>query len=177
MSGFRLVIETWTASQPASLAFESSTSFLVGLDDGRFARYRIDLGSGRATHQWTNDTPRGTSPVTAIALDTTTRVLALAVGSDILVFNRFTTTGGFFGQASTQWLTRSQANSSSQPTSLAVWTSRGTSETLLLRPPSPSALRQVANSSSLSVDKTWREFIFPVLPRLELSDNHQLCHI
>ena len=94
--GFRPAIETWTTSQPTSLAFESSSSFLVGFDDGRFAEYLIDLGAKCLVHRWTNDTLRGTSPVTAIALDATARNLALAVGSDVLVFNRFTGTGETF---------------------------------------------------------------------------------
>lgn len=92
--GFRPVIETLTLSQPTSLTFEGSTSFLVGFDDGRFAKYLIDLRSKRLVHQWTNESVRGVLPVTAIALDTTACILALAVGSNVLLFSRFDIIGG-----------------------------------------------------------------------------------
>ena len=94
LTGFRPVIKTLTPSQPTSLTFEGPTSFLVGLDDGRFARYLIDLRSKRLVHQWTNDSLRGMDSITAIALDTTARILALAVGSNVLLFSRLTAIGG-----------------------------------------------------------------------------------
>jgi len=94
--GFRPAIsmDVSLAAEPTSLTFESSVSFLVGLSDGRFAKYLIDPSANRLVHQWTNDTLHGVFPVTALTLDSTVRILALAAGSRIFLFHRHTKTGG-----------------------------------------------------------------------------------
>ena len=91
--GFRPTIKTDTVSSPTSLVFENQTSFLAGFDDGRFVRYAIDLTSKRLVEGWTNNTLRGVSCVTAIALDETSQTLALATGPSVLVFSRIYGTG------------------------------------------------------------------------------------
>lgn len=94
MAGFCPMIEAGAISQPASLAFESSTTFIAGLDDGRFVKYTIDLKSKRLVKEWTNNSLRGpASSVTAIALDGTSEILALAVGPSVFVFIRVPETG------------------------------------------------------------------------------------
>ena len=91
--GFRPTIKTDTIPNPTSLAFESQTSFLAGFNDGRFVRYAIDLTSKRLVEGWTNNTLRGVSCVTAIALDETSQTLALATGPSVFVFSRISETG------------------------------------------------------------------------------------
>jgi len=93
LAGFRPVIETDAISQPTSFVFESSTAFLAGHDDGRFVEYRIDLKSRRLIEGWTNNLLRGPSPVSALALNETSRILALAVGPSVFVFHRISGTG------------------------------------------------------------------------------------
>jgi WD40 repeat protein len=94
LAGFSPMIEADAISQPASLAFESSTTFIAGLDDGRFVKYTIDLKSKRLVKEWTNNSLRGpASSVTAIALDGTSEILALAVGPSVFVFIRVPETG------------------------------------------------------------------------------------
>lgn len=95
VTGFRPVIETGTISSPTSLTFESSTSFFVGLSDGRFVEYKVDLRSKYLVKGWTNDALHGGFPVTAMTLDATVRVLALAVGPGVFVFNRVARTGAW----------------------------------------------------------------------------------
>lgn len=94
--GFLLAVEADTASYPTSLTFESSATFLVGFNDGRFVEYTIDLGSKRLVKGWTNNTLRGASCVTAIALDETSQILTLAQGPSVLVFSRISKTGAMF---------------------------------------------------------------------------------
>ena len=103
--GFRPTMETDAVSSPTSLTFESSTSFLVGLDDGRFVRYAIGLNPKRLVQGWTNNTLRGALCVTAIALDETAQVLALAVGPSVFVFSRISETGEVPSRVSLSQLT------------------------------------------------------------------------
>jgi WD40 repeat protein len=93
LAGFCPAIEADTISQPTSLAFESSTTFLAGLDDGRFVEYSIDLKSKRLVKGRTNSVLRGPSLVSALALDEKSQTLALAVGPSVFVFRRVSGTG------------------------------------------------------------------------------------
>ena len=93
VTGFRPTIEAGTISSPTSLTFESSSSFFVGLGDGRFVEYKVDLRSKHLIKGWTNDALHGSLPVTAMTLDATNRILVLAVGPGVFVFNRVSRTG------------------------------------------------------------------------------------
>lgn len=95
LAGFSSAVETSTISPSTSLTFESSSSFLVGLEDGRFVEYKIDLRSRHLVKGWTNDSLHGNLSVAAIALDATARILALAVGHDVFVFHRAARTGAY----------------------------------------------------------------------------------
>ena len=97
--GFQLTIEKDVASSPTSLTFETPTSFLAGLEDGRFVEYRIDLASNRLVKGWTNNMLRGISHITAIALDETSKILALAAGPSVFVFSRIPETGEVLGSS------------------------------------------------------------------------------
>lgn len=88
LTRFCPTMEAEAISQPTSFAFENSSTFLVGLDDGRFSKYTIDLRSKRLVIGWTNSGPRGPSPVTAMALNKTGQTLALVAGPNVLVFIR-----------------------------------------------------------------------------------------
>lgn len=95
--GFRPMMETATPGIiPTSLALESPTSFLAGFDDGRFISYSIDSNSERLVKGWTNNTLRGASRVTAMALDETSQILALVAGPSVFVFSRIPETGEVF---------------------------------------------------------------------------------
>ena len=93
LTGVRPVIKAPVPPQPTSLTFENSMSFLVGFGDGRFSKYLIDLESMSLVHQWTNNTCHGAAAAAAIALDTTSCILALAIRSDIRLFSRPTVKG------------------------------------------------------------------------------------
>lgn len=93
LTGFCPSIEARAISQPTSLTFEGSTTFLTGLDDGRFVKYTIDLKSKRLVKEWTNNVLRGPSSITAIALSGASQILAVAAGPSVFIFNRVSVTG------------------------------------------------------------------------------------
>ena len=99
LTGVRLAIKAPVPPQPTSITFETSMSFLVGFGDGHFSKYLIDLESMSIVHQWTNNTCHGTAAAAAIALDTTSCILALAIRSDIRLFSRPTVKGRSSGCA------------------------------------------------------------------------------
>jgi len=160
VTGFRPLVETGTISSPTSLAFENSTSFFVGLSDGRFVEYRVDLRSKYLVKGWTNDALHGSLPATAMTLDATARILALAVGPGVFVFNRVARTGAwmFFGWDIGWKLNPLQVNSSLQQMFPASSTSKGSPVTIL--PPSHSTCAFLRTLSSLSpfVGKTWCKY-------------------
>ncbi|KAF9644391.1 hypothetical protein BDM02DRAFT_3131799 [Thelephora ganbajun] len=95
LAGFRPTLSANLFANPASLVWESATKFYVGLSDGRFVDYRIDLANKRLAKGTTNSSLRGGLPATAIAIDAESKTLALAVGPDVFALRRVNRTGEF----------------------------------------------------------------------------------
>ena len=80
-------------ANPISLVWGSSMEFYVGLSDGRFVDYTIDLSNKQPTRGIINSSLYGRFPVTAIAIDAESTTLALAVGPDVFAFRWVNDTG------------------------------------------------------------------------------------
>lgn len=91
---FGPTIEVTSPSRPTSLAFGSSTTLLVGLEDGRFVKYTINFETGSLVKGWSNSSLRGpSSAITAISLNKASQVLALVAGPTVFVFTHVPETG------------------------------------------------------------------------------------
>ena len=93
LAGFHLAISTTTLAKPTALVWETSKSLYVGLSDGRFTHYEIDLGGNKLVKGPTNGLFHGGFPTTAIALDVGSRTLVMSVGPEVFAFRRICTTG------------------------------------------------------------------------------------
>jgi hypothetical protein len=67
LAGFDPVVSSTTPAKPTALVWESSKTFYLGLEDGRFIYYRIDLGEKRLVAGITNNFFHGAFPITAMA--------------------------------------------------------------------------------------------------------------
>ena len=88
LTEFHPTIFTATPARPTSLVWETSKTFYVGLSDGRFVHYRIDLRDNMLVKGVVNSDLRGGIPTTAMALDVESRTLEVSVGPDVFVFRR-----------------------------------------------------------------------------------------
>jgi hypothetical protein len=93
LTGFHPRLSANLPANPTSLVWESATKFFVGLSDGRFVDYRMDLANKRLEKGTMNSSLYGGLPSTAIAIDAESKTLALAVGPDVFAFRRTTGTG------------------------------------------------------------------------------------
>ena len=153
--GFHQTISAATPAKPTALVWETVTAFYVGLADGRFTQYRIDLRENKLVKGAVNNFFCGVFPATAIALDVESKTLVLSVGPDVFAFRRIRATSKLrllVNQDST--LTWLEMNSASSPTSRAVSASkeipevqRPHSQDLFVSPPT-------TLSSSRFADKT-----------------------
>lgn len=91
--GFYPTFSAKLSANPTSLVWESSAKFYVGLSDGRFVDYRVDLINQRLAKGTTNSYLYGGFPATAIAIDAKSTTLALSVGPDVFAFRRINRTG------------------------------------------------------------------------------------
>lgn len=83
-----------TLAKPTALVWDTTETFYVGLSNGCFVHYQIDLETHKFVKGAMNKTLCGVFPVTAIALNEVSTVLALSVGPDVFIFHRIHT-GGF----------------------------------------------------------------------------------
>lgn len=95
LAGFHPTISDAIPAEPTALVWENSKEFYVGLSDGRFIHYRVDLGGNSLVQGVANNTFYGGFPVTAIALDAESRTLVLSVGPDVFAFRRIHGTSVF----------------------------------------------------------------------------------
>lgn len=96
LAGFHPTLSTTIPAKPTALVWEpSSQAFYVGLDDGRFIHYRIDLEGKKLVEGVTNHMFHGAFPVTSMALDTGSKTLVLSVGPGVFAFRRIRTTSVF----------------------------------------------------------------------------------
>lgn len=95
LAGFHPTLSDAMPANPTALVWESSKSFYVGLNDGRFIHYRVDLGGDKLVQGAVNSFFYGEFPATAIALDSESKMLVLSVGPDVFAFRRTRPTGIF----------------------------------------------------------------------------------
>ena len=86
--GFHPAVSSLTTSKPTALVWETSKTFYVGLEDGRFDHYRVDLDENRLVAGATNNSFHGVFPITAMALDAESEILVSSVGPELFVFRR-----------------------------------------------------------------------------------------
>ena len=94
-AGFYRSISAATPAIPTALVWETLNTFYVGLSDGRFIHYRIDLRGRKLVKGTVNDFFHGSFPVTVISLDADSKTLVLSVGPEVFVFRRILATGMF----------------------------------------------------------------------------------
>ncbi|KAF9777820.1 hypothetical protein BJ322DRAFT_1025551 [Thelephora terrestris] len=85
----------FTPTGPTALVWETSGAFYVGLSDGCFIHYQIDLEGKKLVEGVKNNLFRGSFPITAMALDAESKTLALSVGPNVFAFRRIWDTSGF----------------------------------------------------------------------------------
>ena len=155
LAGFHPTISAATPAKPTALVWETSKTLYVGLNDGRFIHYRIDLGNTKLVKGTTNSFFYGGFPTTAIALDMESRTLVMSVGPDVFAFRRVRATSEFHSLTNHGGkLTWVEVNSASSEISRAASISK---ETLAIRLPhfqDPSVLPPTTHSSSRFAGKT-----------------------
>jgi len=92
LAGFHPTISTATPDKPTALVWETPKVFYVGLSDGCFIHYQVDLGGRKLVKGATNSVFRGVFPITAMALDVESKTLVLSVGPEVFAFRRIRTT-------------------------------------------------------------------------------------
>jgi WD40 repeat protein len=116
-AGFHPTLSVVTPSKPTALVWESSEAFYVGLADGCFVHYRIDLAGGELVEGVSDHLFRGTFPTTAMALDMDSKTLVLSVGPEVFAFRRVRATSRFHSSMNSSIkLIFLEANSVSSPT-------------------------------------------------------------
>ncbi|KAF9642324.1 hypothetical protein BDM02DRAFT_3133162 [Thelephora ganbajun] len=95
LTGFHPTIFVVVPAEPMALVWETSKTFYVGLSDGRFVYYQIDLGGNKLVKGAVNNLFHGVFPVTAIALDVESKTLVLSVGLEVFAFRRIRATSVF----------------------------------------------------------------------------------
>ncbi|KAF9781587.1 hypothetical protein BJ322DRAFT_1022987 [Thelephora terrestris] len=94
-AGFHPNLSVVAPTKPTALVWETPQTFYVGLGDGRFIHYRIDLKGMKVVAGVANHMFRGAFPITAMALDTKSKTLVLSVGPGVFAFRRVRTTSIF----------------------------------------------------------------------------------
>ena len=87
-TGFHSILSAITPAKPTALVWETSMTVFVGLDDGCFLHYQLDLGGEKLVKGVMNHMFRGAFPITAMALDAESRTLVLSVGPSVFAFRR-----------------------------------------------------------------------------------------
>ena len=96
LAGFHPTISAIMPFQPTALVWESPKAFYVGLSDGSFVHYWVDVGNRKLVKGVINNSFHGEFPATAIALDVESKTLVLSVGPDVFAFRRVRATSAFF---------------------------------------------------------------------------------
>lgn len=155
LTGFHPTISTIAPAKPTALVWESPKTFYVGLSDGRFIHYQIDLRGKRLVKGYTNNRFRGGIPITAIALDMESETLVLSLGPEVFAFRRVRATSKFYSTMNqNSKLTWVEANSTSPEISQTVSNSKKLPENESLRfrdpfvspPTTSSLLRLISNT-------------------------------
>ena len=96
LTGFHPTAFAATLAKPTALVWETSQTFYVGLSDGRFAHYRMDLHGRRMVRGTVNSCFYGQFPITAISLNAESNTLVLSVGPEVFMFRRIRATSMSF---------------------------------------------------------------------------------
>ena len=132
LAGFYPTISDATPGTPTALVWETSSTLYVGLTNGRFVHYRIDLGGNKLLRGTVNRHFHGPFPVTAIALDAESKTLAVSVGPEVFVLRRIRATSTSYLLTSCgSKLTPLEVNSTSSPISQAASASKESLGSLL----------------------------------------------
>ncbi|KAF9643087.1 hypothetical protein BDM02DRAFT_3132667 [Thelephora ganbajun] len=86
LTGFHLTISTTMPAKPTALVWETTKTFYVGLSDGHFIYYQIDLRGNKLVKGPMNSIFHGVFPITAIALNTESKILVLSIGLEVFAF-------------------------------------------------------------------------------------------
>ena len=93
LTGFHPVVSSTTLCEPSALVWETSKTLYLGLNNGVFIHYRIDLEEKKLVEGFVNSIFHGAFPVTAIALDADSKTLVLSVGPGVFALRRTHGTG------------------------------------------------------------------------------------
>ena len=94
-AGFHPKISAVTLAPPTSLVWETAETLYVGMNDGHFVHYRVDLKENKLAEIARNCYLReGGFPINAMALDAGSRTLVTSAGPGVFVFRRTRATGG-----------------------------------------------------------------------------------
>lgn len=95
-TGYYPNLSVTTPAEPTALAWDTTETFYVGLSDGHFIHYRINLENNELIKGVVNNFFYGGFPATAIALNKDSHILAISVGPEVFVFQRVRTTSECF---------------------------------------------------------------------------------
>ena len=88
LSGFHPMISAIMLAKPTSLVWETSKTFYVGLSNGWFIHYGVDLEGKKLVKGAVNNDFNGAFPIAAIALDMDSETLAFSVGPEVFAYRR-----------------------------------------------------------------------------------------
>ena len=162
-AGFYPIASSTTLGEPTALVWETSNAFYLGLNNGVFIHYRINLEEKKLVKGVVNSLFHGAFPVTAIALDADSKTLVLSVGPGVFAFRRFRGTGMSLSMNRGHRLTTLKVTSILWPTSRAVSISKRTPESQLPRFQDRSVSPRTTHSSSCFVVNTWRKVRYTIM--------------
>jgi len=96
LAGFHPTISAVMPSNPTALVWETTKAFYIGLGNGHFIYYQIDLRNRKLVKGAVNGIFHGVFPVTAIALDVESKTLVLSIGPEVFALRRIRTTSTFY---------------------------------------------------------------------------------
>lgn len=88
LAGSHPTISAATTTRPTALVWENQTALYIGLSDGCFIHYRIDLRGNQMVKGTVNNSFYGVFSATTIALDVESKTLAMSVGPEVFAFRR-----------------------------------------------------------------------------------------
>lgn len=95
LAGYYPTMFAVAPAKPTALVWETTKTFYVGLSNGCFIHYRIDLKDKALVEGPTNNRRKGTLPITAIALDAKSKTMVLSLGPEVYAFRRIRSTSTF----------------------------------------------------------------------------------
>lgn len=94
-AGFHKSFSVVTPAKPTALVWETSKAFYVGLSNGQFAHYQVDIKNRKLVEGAMSKLFHGTLPITAMALDQESKTMVLSMGPGVFAFRRIRETSTF----------------------------------------------------------------------------------